>query len=406
MLLSGSNCVNICPLGTTPVDNICAPCLPNCANCLNGGVSVCDKCDDGFALRGDFCVTCSIGEYLDKYNECQNCPLGCNVCSADGQTCTDCEVPFDLVGGACNPKNEAPTCSSAQFLNNRYECQNCEEGCLECTEIGECTNCDGSDLKLLDGVCIEKFPEICLAGSFKLEDGTCESCKTITDNCDDCSSESCFHCENGFDYSVDHEVCLPSCDVGEAYNFDTSACITCPTECKKCDSAGVCHACNRGFALDMDQNTCVACDGVDGWYMDTEDNNCKQCDSSCATCSSKNFCTSCDGDATLKLGSCEETEAPTRGSCDDGQFLFENECITCNSACETCNGRGENRCLSCGDGLQLSNGFCICESGTFENDLGGCSPCDDTGCDVCNGPGLGVKPSPRVTIQPENWTTL
>ncbi|ELP85483.1 hypothetical protein EIN_040370 [Entamoeba invadens IP1] len=108
--------------------------------------------------------------------------------------------------------------------------------------------------------------------------------------------------------------------------------------------------------------------------LKTSCNNCKQCD---------------------LYNNCEK--------CNDGYYLYNNSCYTCDSSCRTCNGKKQNSCLSCPFSYGVSNGYCVkCDASCLECNGSGpnnciscfknyyltsgyCSKCDLT-CNECNGP--------------------
>lgn len=40
--------------------------------------------------------------------------------------------------------------------------------------------------------------------------------------------------------------------------------------------------------------------------------------------------------------------------------------------------------------MKLSNGYCVCKKGYFQNDMGRCSKCKDDGCEICKAQGRGM----------------
>ena len=83
--------------------------------------------------------------------------------------------------------------------------------------------------------------------------------------------------------------------------------------------------------------------------------------------------------------------------CPSGDMYYDSttrQCLTCSSACFSCNGPQASNCISCNPPLQLFQGSCIstCPFGYFSTAEFYCKPCNlncadctnsSTNCTVC-----------------------
>ena len=157
-------------------------------------------------------------------------------------------------------------------------------------------------------------------------------------------------------------------------NFQLSVYYCHPT-CLTCSNGAInkCHSCYSN-ATKVYNNYCV-CNL--GYYMSAYTVPCitYPC-SQCIPCDPS--CSSCTGPTDFNCS-----------SCNDGYYLNNSQCLTCNSNCQTC--LTSDYCLSCVSPLFLINTATswICETrcpyGYYPDTSMTCQPCDKS-CATCNGP--------------------
>ncbi|GAA5877543.1 hypothetical protein JCM16303_003371 [Sporobolomyces ruberrimus] len=205
-----------------------------------------------------------------------------------------------------------------------------------------------------------------------------------------CASNGTCVCEQGWTGTTCSD-CLPQ-------HFGTQ-CQPCPEGCTDCDDgltgtglcldpvasnltlpsacncmSGVCQgnstssncACNAGWTRASNGTQCAACSP--GYYMSSS-GDCLACDPSCASCSSPSeLCQTCQPSLQpLSSSSTSCTTATTALS--NGTFITcpsrtffsssSNDCVSCNSMCETCYKEGSDGCLECREPNVLLEGVCV-----------------------------------------------
>jgi proprotein convertase subtilisin/kexin type 5 len=207
-------------------------------------------------------------------------------------------------------------------------------------------------------------------------------------------------------------------------NVSTDAAVlkcekNCPTNCKTCDSTGVCSKCVDGFT--PKDNTCL-CSGdnreiksdmcvCSANYFENSDGDCQACgvecldcqETGCAICQTKfysnkgtceacsnTFCSKCPGD---KCTDCTDVDKEVKAgedkcSCKAKMFNASTDvgvlqCKACPSNCSEC--ADESICDKCDDGFEKdANNECTnCKTGWFKNGSGACQKCDPL-CDDCD----------------------
>ena len=99
-----SRCVRSCSAGNylKPWYRVCYRCLGQCAECL-GTRSSCQRCNSGFYLFNQYCVTiCPDGYFGDSGSgRCSRCSQSCAACKDTSSFCTACPPGHYLRGGRC-----------------------------------------------------------------------------------------------------------------------------------------------------------------------------------------------------------------------------------------------------------------------------------------------------------------
>ncbi|GAA5910215.1 uncharacterized protein JCM6883_001115 [Sporobolomyces salmoneus] len=206
-----------------------------------------------------------------------------------------------------------------------------------------------------------------------------------------CSTNGTCMCQSGWTGSSCSE-CLPG-------HFGPE-CQNCPVGCKECDDGltgtgicldsiasnslilpsscncinGICEGnstssnceCNAGWTKASNGTQCAACSP--GYYL-ASSGDCLACDPSCSECSSPSgTCQTCQsGLQPLSSSSTACTTATTALS--NGTFITcpsrtffsssSNDCVSCNSMCETCYKEGSDGCLECREPNVLLEGVCV-----------------------------------------------
>jgi len=128
------------------------------------------------------------------------------------------------------------------------------------------------------------------------------------------------------------------------------------------------------------------CDAACGCNYFEYNGNCESCNYGCASCSSSEFCTSCDSGFYLsgsqcltiicpyECSSCSSSEVCT--SCNTGYYPLGNQCLSCATNCNSCS--SADICESCDQGFFLNGASCqACSNG--------CNECDEFAtCLVCD----------------------
>lgn len=418
-------CLDCAPQHYPLDDGSCGPCAEVCYECSGPSDKECLKCDPGYYFsrpnrncfkcneacstctgpNADDCTNCNNGYYMQD-NKCVRCESGCEICESYHQ-CKQCKNGFYLHDN-----------------NGDMDCEPCSEGCMDCNnENHDCTKCfpgfyeatQGTSGKLKCMPCSQNCQSCekttghpctqCFEGYYP-DNNKCAKCQLP---CSSCSSETeCTKCVNGYllEGTSCKTPCSPECQSCEktanncltchsGYQLSGSTCIQCPTGCKTCEYAG-------------DQVICLTCQ--DGYQKEGE--NCDPCHESCSTCYSESYlaCYTCSKGYykynvatfpdyyTGECRKCEDnimncTECTSEciddnmlsgslcgnikcSQCDEGTYLYNNKCTSCDSTCKTCYGPQSFQCSSCYDTFYLH-----VDTSTNRQT---CNECDST-CNTCYG---------------------
>ena len=185
-------------------------------------------------------------------------------------------------------------------------------------------------------------------------------------SCGTCDGDrsTCTSCPIGF-YLKDNQ-CLDDCGTGYYAKIGMQQCDKCDDKCLECrvqsDSCTVCNPAVVPQTPYADPLTLQCYDKCPaGTYLDEASTQCLRCESPCYTCSSKEFCLSCDRTDEKNLlvyflpskgqcyTECPNTSVPTPSK----------QCEECESPCETCENTTKN-CLTCIEGHFLhKNNECV-----------------------------------------------
>lgn len=270
--------------------DFCTPCPQNCSTCES--FTYCTYCENGY--YGDTCSKeCSAGCFLGSCNK----PSGtCNICKQGyyGHLC--CE--FGSYGPNCGLK--------------------CPRHCRKCTSDKYCSECETNYFGM---TCTEQCPDQCINGKCNISTGVCTS--------------GCYSSHYG-------PYCCP-------YFFSGLKCnLTCPNNCKVCDSNNQCQECNTGyFGEDCSHSCSPGC----------KDYDCHKSSGACTNgCSSTSYVGDkcCDPERTsfcLSISTCPQNCKeciPQTGQClkCETGFFADNCSVRCPDKCKDGNCyMSDGRCL-------------------------------------------------------------
>jgi hypothetical protein len=192
--LTNNNCINQCPVGYYPLENICKQCNPLCTSCLSNSTD-CMSCIPGAYYLKDKnqCLTkCAEGYIPDGQNNCITCKSLNQYFSAD-QCVVQCPTnEYPDINNTCG------TCKSILYNNICYE--TCPDGTYLDSINNYCFAC--SDMNQIDfnNSCVDKCPD-----GYYIENDKCQAC----------SAESMFLYNN---------ECIKDCPVGTIPNTKLFIC--------------------------------------------------------------------------------------------------------------------------------------------------------------------------------------
>ncbi|ELP92233.1 serine-threonine protein kinase, putative [Entamoeba invadens IP1] len=451
----------------------CAACKTNCIRCSTA--TNCFMCGGDYALEdptnadsncstiancqaghvyGDHCELCLTGYFLNN-GKCTACSVGCSRC-IDEKTCIECSSSFKLLSGACvtsidhcNRANNIQgclECNEGYYLTTGSVCTQCSTQCSSCLNSTYCFRCSSTHyFGEKEGECIR------MSSSCKVTDQygclECEYDKKLSDECEkDFATDKTINCTT---QSYGYFLSVTKPEDGSALVYD-KVCSKCNPHCKICEyNSTWCSACNDGYALKEDAEAkdaynkltgetatiyvcevkpaecsrtemgyCVEC--IDTYFLSGV--KCIQCDKSCGSCTSPEFCQTCnsatdteghniywrpksfsdkEGEAKGKCFLINETASeygldkcahyPTTSGCSNcnaGYYIHENYCRKCPERCGECKEVGDPTetsdgiiCTSCYNNTYIStetNATCLACS-TIDK----CVTCESTGCHVC-----------------------
>ena len=433
-----ANCTD-CPGDSIEQDNVCV-------GCKKGTISVgniCTNCTQGkYRMSGDSCKTCEPGKFgpSSGLQECVSCLPGKFQPSYGSTTCEECESGRYRTGvggaycslcplgyGSSNASTECELCSPGQSAS-QGECKHCAVGfykpmsqsfasCVFCPEgwiasengLDKCTICDIGKYAIYN----RSYCESCPPGNVTNIDGLGASgCADAYKSCgagrygssSDCKTcpagwysgkqqQQCDECAFGT-FSVPGSAFCLLCEFGK-YAFESRECRNCPSG--QTSTVGVCVDCARGrYQPQTGQPSCIDCPSAktttNPGAIDV--NDCEACESPLQIVSSMGTCTWCN----------------------DNEYAFEGECVTCppgrdnvlrNAECAKCSpgsagsggvynlcapgfaaaAEGQSECTSCTELSEhctgCSPGFYLTTSGCKECTVGQWSSAGQTKCSRC-----------------------
>ena len=348
-VLACTQCINDDYIISTNTDlfdpTICMTFVPisNCAQydvqtLISASTFECTECDTNFYLTGGSCeARTNFPEFCETYNptedKCLSCEAGYFI-ESTGLTCT----PYPTGIQNCRIYSDADTCSACK--TNTYLENN------QCLDVPSGNLVDNCKYYLNDTTCSH-----CIADHYlDVNDcvlATASNCVTYT------SANQCASCEEGFGLEddgsgtincVEKNVlnCVESTDTSpfsctlceNNYYPDNGTCTsidTAVTNCVAYDTATTCIKCAQGYALSLDQLSCLSNANV----FNAIDQNC-----------SNSFVVS----------------DPYCSSCDLGYYFDGGACVQCPviNGCASCDAHDSSRCVMCQGGYYYnSDGDCV-----------------------------------------------
>ncbi|EFO63230.1 High cysteine membrane protein Group 1 [Giardia lamblia P15] len=363
----------------------CPPpvCADNCISCTQAGHNFCDVCQEGFRLTADLkcarcsdencltcaddvavCTRCQYGFRISSSGTCIQCGLGCKVCNES--MCIECSNAAHSIGiDGISCDAECPSHSTPVSDDNTSRCV-CNDGYIPELEARLCVE----EPKICPLGCICETAPICngCADGFfekdpnRIDSGRCHSCALTTDSQGGQTTTGCKTCRLVEDTVLCNE-CLPNYKL-----YDSNGVIHCMKTCPSGthDTGSHCVKCltNNCMQCNTDKAACEMC--VREYYL--WENECISCNSlECAECGLSNICTKCM--STKKCNACAIPHCRTCNAlgkctvCEKG--FYGPLCQPCGDNCLTCSLENFGVCLECQPGSIISMGNCynMCTEG-------------------------------------------
>lgn len=232
------------------------------------------------------------------------------------------------------------------------------------------------------GYCVDSCP----SNKFlKLPEKTCEQC---INGCSECTNNTdCQKCTSSKWLSADtvNAVCRTggcACTEYPYLNGEKKCLSPCDSSCKCCQgpNSNNCFSCDS--PLWLHNSSCVPQCPTNGYYHDTASRECRTCNSGCITCdgSSHIACLTCKANfyfvalPTNVLPGIHASDTATSGDCDPCPstyiYYHDRKCLPCDASCKTCSLElSSTSCLTCqiGKVFRVSTGECLntCPEGSF-----------------------------------------
>ncbi|XP_061188930.1 uncharacterized protein LOC133197100 [Saccostrea echinata] len=331
------NCIDIDECDNAASNN-CSTAMSVCTNNIGGYTCTCKS---GFNNKNPY--------ECEDFDECEAEVHGCtqNCVNVDGGFNCECEFGYTLDD---DRKTCIEECNGFTYGENCATPCNCGVGSASCDKVRGCVCSDGWTGEKCD-----------------LDKNECASvnpCTGINEECRNSPGSYMCVCVTGYEKNTTTQTCQ---------DIDECSPNPCSENCtQNAAGAGYTCSCAAGKRLDVDQRTCVDCEG---WRYGPE------CASNC-TCDTQNTisCEKVSGSCACKSG----WEGPT---CQSDINECQNTTI-CPINSECLNSNGSYSCI-CNPGYAFANGKCVgCSSTTYGQDCANQCTCDITNsrsCDKQNG---------------------
>ena len=277
------------------------------------------------------------------------CPKNCIQCLGN-KKCFQCLNGFKLIGKKEND-NEPIICSNSIDTTNGYYLINnvyyeCFKDCMSCISGNKCNKCVKN--KRLN---YEKT-----------------ECINLIDNCENYDkNENCIKCVSKYAFiGNDNKKCIniDEIDINKYYTEDNGIsyfpCDTYINNCDECSKKDECNKCISSYViLDNNKSICINKEELDEkkTAFKIDEYNYKSCNlaiNNCITCTSENYCLTCNGGYGILNDI--HTECESLLGKENKFYYEESNCVYyyCNKSiddCEEC--LDKNTCISCKDEFDL-----------------------------------------------------
>jgi len=301
------------------------------------------------------CISSNNGYYLPTDSTYyKRCPIYCLNCTSD-TNCTLCEKNTFLAEISSSKINCIFSDKGYYLPTDSIYYKRCPIYCLNCTSDKNCTLCETNTF--LAEISSSKINCISSNNGYYLnkESTYYKRCLSPCATCQE-SSINCKSCEPNY-YLAQIDISNLNCisDITDYYLFNTSYYVKCPSSCKTCISASYCTSCNFNyFLVENNQGQRLCQDNIIGYFLSLDGSIRKPCSINCLSCEiSESNCTSCD--KTKNLAESSNNSLYKTCITDLTGYLLDlksNYYKLCSPKCKTCE-NNENNCKSCYDGFYL-----------------------------------------------------
>ncbi|CAD8122013.1 unnamed protein product [Paramecium sonneborni] len=323
-----------CQLCTQPCDT-CSGTSTHCLTCI----------DTHLSINSSFQCVCNSGYVFDSSFHCIPCQSPC-------QTCSD---KFQCICKDTFYSNTISTCAQCT-----YPCKQCDTyGCLTCIDSNKTINTSQ------DCVCKPGFYE---------EGLNCAQCVFPCKTCE-IKQDQCLTCFDNYQILLNN-----NCICQDGYFEINMQCQQCGQQCQTCSQkSDNCLSCNQEKNRKLQKNTCICLDG----YFENDQKQCWSCDSNEGKSSKDCKYKDCSDNVWTQGEDCDDGNNFTRDGCSNCKIDNDYSCINTllePSFCFKCN----DNCKKCQmNKIQLQVGCIQCNQGffLFQNQ---CSQCAEQCLDCKN----------------------
>ncbi|KAL4470097.1 hypothetical protein ABPG72_008756 [Tetrahymena utriculariae] len=274
-----------------------------------------------------------------------------------------------------------PNSNRSQSLDSNSKCP-CNPGFYDDGKF--CQTCSNSlgprTINVSNGSCL------CTQGYTENQNKICTCNNNLCLACNPQDGSQCSSCKNNTSWKLTQDNnCV--CQDGFYYDSNSNDCIACTFPCSTCVTSSTnCISCINTTTWQLTNNQC-SCQV--GYYLDSNAKDCLVCPLLCSACNNSTECTSCKDSTSMQLNTSQMCE------CQNGYYLTSDNsnCLACTFPCSTCVTSSTN-CISCVNTTtwQLTNNQCSCQVGYYLDSNANdclvcpllCSACNNsTGCTSC-----------------------
>ena len=447
--LSGSSSCELCEAGTENTltkqinSNVCIICSPgyyspvpgtaSCIECEAGTYQKkskalsCDKCPPGkFSSKTKMtdistCVECDIGTFAPNSGQgsCNDCPEGTYQDKKGSSKCEPCTdgyyLPFISQSNEskkipCEPGSYCPSPGAGHSIPcpsgtaNNLPLRASINDCIECDydyfalDQGQlaCDPCPPFSESKVKGARICK----CLNGYYEdlsMKPNYCLECHEFCDICS-ITPTNCQKCKPNKGLVLFNSVCY--CETTNGFYIVTNPlskkleCLPCYGLCSSCygPQFDQCSSCKYNLRNKLVGNQCHC---EKGSYFNTlatrNEELCPLCHTFCLECTDYKFCSSCithPGIMHINGALCQC--AHPNYYLEEDPISKKDQCLKCDSLCDTCSGKGNDNCKTCSStsySVEKKPNLCVAnclDAGAYYLSGNECKKCHDD-CSYCFG---------------------